>query len=885
MANSTDKSILTAAGKALLAQLNAEEKALVIDKMIFANVPNRPEYPQPDDVVPTDHIVRQEQVEQRGRLSADSVIYSTTLTSDVGPFDFNWTGAYCSEYGVLVTIDHHALTPKTADEPGVAGNTLVRSVVLEYKDIAEITNITVDASSWQYNATERMKKMDSDVAQSIIDQNGKDWFIEDGFLVTPSGSAYSIKAGAGYVSGNRVAMEFDRSVQVPNKPSFIYIDAHREGTPTGEQVTLFNFVVTAEEKDDYIDSSTGKDVKHFVCKIAQVLADGSVSDLRPEEKNEKVAVLHDKYNSQASTLTKQLRGNELSLIGKPIEDHSAIYIEGENRNDDAIYTFSPQPVNGSVIQKIDLNQNLIHFTSPNSESKLVPVKLDFDSLSDLKISSSRLRLNQVVVWHGYYNNGDGGGNNGVVKAGPHVHDGGHIISLSENKYIEASFDNYVYDLQFGVKLDYLYDSLPHRQAALDYAASAHKVTVLSAGTMQNGVLRIKHHQEVWDFATRLKPTRCPLSSGSAALRFQSNEKPEYKGGCFQHFDFAEDGKTRVFQERGARTGIGLDVFGDIANGSSIQAIVRGTMFEGFGVGGQYAGCFNSAFYDLSMKRNDIQTLMLNDTNNSIKFYNLRSNLDCEQHVIGDPVITGVGLPSSGATFINCEFENASKFPWLHVKSGTTAWYDIITPYSIENNDGEDPSSTYQAIQFDIAGRFHMVDGAINSAGKSDARLFKGSRGTGELPWDISINSCKLDSLRVSGFDFDVDYDMSKGDMLYVSPDSTYSNNAKPDNSICAPGVEMTLYKHNKVNGERMLWSMNAARMRLSGWDLDQRMQNTLGHLGLVHPNKQCWQAGGLVLHKANGDIAGHLFANDETGSLYYKKLGIATSIIDGELIA
>ena len=282
MANTTDKSILTAAGKALLAQLNAEEKPLIIDKMMFANVPNRPEFPQPDDVVPTDDIVHQEQVEQRGRLSADSVIYSTTLTSDVGPFEFNWTGAYCSEYGVLVTIDHHALTPKTADEPGVAGNTLVRSVVLEYKDIAEITNITVDASSWQYNATDRMKKMDSDVAQSIIDQNGKDWFIEDGFLVTPSGNAYNIKAGAGYVSGNRVSMEFDRSVQVPNKPSFIYIDAHREGTPTGEQIILFDFVITAEEKDDYIDSSTGKDIPHFVCKIAEVLADGTVSDLRPE---------------------------------------------------------------------------------------------------------------------------------------------------------------------------------------------------------------------------------------------------------------------------------------------------------------------------------------------------------------------------------------------------------------------------------------------------------------------------------------------------------------------------------------------------------------------------------------------------------------------------
>lgn len=279
MANTTDKSILTAAGKALLAQLNAEEKPLIIDKMIFANVPNRPEFPQPDDVVPDDFIVHQEGVEQRGRLSADSVIYSTTLTSDVGPFEFNWTGAYCSEYGVLVTVDHHALTPKTADEPGVAGNTLVRSVVLEYKDIAEITNITVDASTWQYNATERLKKMDTDVAQAIIDQNGKDWFIEDGFLVTPQASTFNIKAGAGYVSGNRVMLEFDRNVQVPNKPSFIYVDAHREGTPNGEQVTLFDFVVTAEEKDDYTDTNG---VKHLVCKIAQVLADGSASDLRPE---------------------------------------------------------------------------------------------------------------------------------------------------------------------------------------------------------------------------------------------------------------------------------------------------------------------------------------------------------------------------------------------------------------------------------------------------------------------------------------------------------------------------------------------------------------------------------------------------------------------------
>ncbi|EGQ9310753.1 hypothetical protein F7U73_07380 [Vibrio vulnificus] len=327
MANTTETKILTSAGKALLAQVNAEELPFKLDKLIFANIPEPKGFPQPDDGVPTDYVVFEKRVEQRGRLSPDVVIYSTTLTSKEGPFEFNWTGGYSSEHGVLVTIDHHKRTPKTADEPGVAGNTMVRSITLEYKDIAEITNITVDASSWQYNATPRMKKMDEDVAQAIIDQNGKDWFIDDGFLVTPSGSAYNIKAGGGYVSGNRVAMEFDRSVQVPNKPSFIYIDAHREGTPTGEQVTLFNFVVTAEEKDDYIDSSTGKQIPHFVCKIAQVLEDGSVSDLRPEGES----AGKEWVNKNAGYETKN---PILRNIGDKLRENSSVRDMGDNKGDD-----------------------------------------------------------------------------------------------------------------------------------------------------------------------------------------------------------------------------------------------------------------------------------------------------------------------------------------------------------------------------------------------------------------------------------------------------------------------------------------------------------------------------------------------------------------------
>ncbi|PSW57202.1 hypothetical protein C0W54_21875 [Photobacterium kishitanii] len=275
--------ITTKAGEALIAQMQAENKVLVIDKFIFANVPNRPAFPNRDDVVPVEHVVHESAVHEQGRLTENSVIYSTTLASNVGSFSFNWSGLFCSEHNVLVAINFPPPVDKTVDAPGITGNTLVRSFVLEYKGISETTNITVDPSSWQYDAHKRMSKMDNDTAQAIIDQNGKDWFIDNGFIVTPQSSAYNIKAGAGYVSGHRISLDFDRIIQVSEKPAFIYVDAFREGSPTGEWQTKFTFVVSADEKDDYADA---QGVNHFVCKIAQVFEDGSVSDLREKEKND-----------------------------------------------------------------------------------------------------------------------------------------------------------------------------------------------------------------------------------------------------------------------------------------------------------------------------------------------------------------------------------------------------------------------------------------------------------------------------------------------------------------------------------------------------------------------------------------------------------------------
>ena len=124
--------ITTKAGEALIAQMQAENKVLVIDKFIFANVPNRPTFPDRDDIVPTEHVVHESTVNEQGSLTENSVIYSTTLASNVGPFSFNWSGLFCSEHNVLVAINFQPPVDKTVDAPGITGNTFVVSA--EEKD-------------------------------------------------------------------------------------------------------------------------------------------------------------------------------------------------------------------------------------------------------------------------------------------------------------------------------------------------------------------------------------------------------------------------------------------------------------------------------------------------------------------------------------------------------------------------------------------------------------------------------------------------------------------------------------------------------------------------------------------------------------------------------
>ncbi|MFB2670163.1 phage tail protein [Shewanella xiamenensis] len=274
-------SVITIAGEQLFAAKAQANEQLDIDTFIFANVPNQdPSAPiNREEGIPTAHIVYQQNVQQVGRVNDNVVVYSTVLDSITGPFEFNWVGLYSSVNQKLVAINHVPTVTKTVTAPGEAGNTLNRNFGIEYSGIAALTNITVDAETWQLNFTARLSGMDKLTQQLAADMNGKDWFIDDGLKVVPRATAnsFSVTPGVGYVSGLRVELKQEHILIVQSYPQFVYVDAWFSGNANSTWSPQLAFTVTNTEMDDYIDPSG---TQHYVYKLAKINSTNNVEDFR-----------------------------------------------------------------------------------------------------------------------------------------------------------------------------------------------------------------------------------------------------------------------------------------------------------------------------------------------------------------------------------------------------------------------------------------------------------------------------------------------------------------------------------------------------------------------------------------------------------------------------
>ncbi|WNJ97444.1 tail fiber protein [Vibrio ruber] len=245
-----------------------------MNEMIFAYLPDL----DPEQVIdrhlglpaPSYWVYRQD-VTQKAKLNDDSVAYSVVIPSEVEAFTFNAIYLHDKQTANSCGLVVH----KTAEtkEPGMSS---VRTCVQQYTGAARAAKITVTPESWQIDYHARLYGMDDDLRLACFELFGTASFFADGFMVQSDDSQYFCTAGTGYVAGLRCVNE--QPVQLPDAQagSKIYLDVSWQGQVVSRWTTRWKLVVSATSITDYVEDG----IQHYVAPIAQIEADGHVTDLR-----------------------------------------------------------------------------------------------------------------------------------------------------------------------------------------------------------------------------------------------------------------------------------------------------------------------------------------------------------------------------------------------------------------------------------------------------------------------------------------------------------------------------------------------------------------------------------------------------------------------------
>lgn len=249
------------------------------DTFIFAFVPGQDpegEMDRDETLPPASQIVYRAPVAQHGLINTDAVAYSVVMDTTVGDFDYNWIGLQDAASGTLCMIVHTRTQKKIATNGQNQGNTLTRTLVMEFNGAAGASQITVTAATWQIDFSARIFGQDEQLRLANREVYGAGAFFDDAFLVVRNGDNFTATAGRGYVGGIRAELAENTPISVSKWTTTIWADVSWQGATTSRwsaRVAL----TAADTLDDYTDA---QGFRHYVTAIARIGADGAVTDLR-----------------------------------------------------------------------------------------------------------------------------------------------------------------------------------------------------------------------------------------------------------------------------------------------------------------------------------------------------------------------------------------------------------------------------------------------------------------------------------------------------------------------------------------------------------------------------------------------------------------------------
>ncbi len=270
---------ITIAGQNKIAQKQGNADVLTITHFVLANIDGLGS--EPVDRIETmpdvADIVDTQPVTKSGYINTNQVVYSLTLDSTMGDYNFNWVGLKDEDDVLIAVVYIDTAVEKTATAGGIDGNNLVRNFLLAYNGIQATTAINAPAETWQIDFTTRLIQIDERERLSNLDIYGHEAFFADGFSVEhDTGTDYTVSAGVAYIGGLRVELSSAHTITIASMPNQIWIDAALQGDLTGKAVS-FELVVSEAILTDYTD---GNGIEHYVALVADITSSSVIEDER-----------------------------------------------------------------------------------------------------------------------------------------------------------------------------------------------------------------------------------------------------------------------------------------------------------------------------------------------------------------------------------------------------------------------------------------------------------------------------------------------------------------------------------------------------------------------------------------------------------------------------
>lgn len=292
-----------------------DQVPVVLDEVVLADIPNL-DISAPIDpntgLPPEAQIVHRHPVDQRGRINNNAVAYSIVMDTTVGNFSFNAMYLVNKANGMVGMIVYKGRETKTKTDPatGTTGNSLVKSMLMEYDQAATATVTTVEAGTWQIDYSARLNGMEEQQRLHAIAIFGASAFFGDGFKLVNKANAYKVQPGVAMVGGLRIQLDVEQVVAVGAKPVGVWVDVHRAGTILNAWDNHVEFKTSTVALTDYTDANG---YRHYVAQLGVVEADATVTDKRGASDTQSVWAALDELKSEKASLAQLYIENPVGI--------------------------------------------------------------------------------------------------------------------------------------------------------------------------------------------------------------------------------------------------------------------------------------------------------------------------------------------------------------------------------------------------------------------------------------------------------------------------------------------------------------------------------------------------------------------------------------------